>query len=298
MGGQLTEFMLLLNDEVHSSCCFTISLIIFAQEAVAAFSGRGNLSLGAELGVAAGPVGRAASATVHADGDSFPPVYSYSHSKGLFAGMSLEGSVISMRDDCNEAFYGKKVTAKELLDGTIPAPTEAADLYKQLDPVNMAASATDEDSIVGQLASGMQSISAMMSSSSTEVDKDQKAEAAESSVAGNPKGDGTSAAGPVESTFDQLASGFTSMTAGLTSSNTTEAKAVETETETETDGKTDQKAAATPMLDGAGGGKKEEESTLDQLQQSMSSMTDGIFGANTSTSTKDDAEKPGGLKRL
>ena len=84
-GGELTEFMLLLNTE----------------EAVQAFSGRGNVSLGAELGIAVGPVGRSASAEMRADGENFAPVYSYSRSKGFFAGMSLEGSVISIRDDCN-----------------------------------------------------------------------------------------------------------------------------------------------------------------------------------------------------
>lgn len=60
------------------------------------------------------------------------PIYSYSKSKGLFAGVSLEGSVILTRNDANAEMYGRKVTAKELLSGEIPPPVQAEALYRVL----------------------------------------------------------------------------------------------------------------------------------------------------------------------
>lgn len=50
----------------------------------------------------------------------------------MFAGVSLEGSVVVTRGDANEKFYGQRVTAKELLTGAIPPPSEADALYRAL----------------------------------------------------------------------------------------------------------------------------------------------------------------------
>ena len=57
------------------------------------------------------------------------PCYSYSHSKGLFAGISLEGSVILARPDINRSFYGKAVSVADLLGGVESPPVAAAPLY-------------------------------------------------------------------------------------------------------------------------------------------------------------------------
>jgi len=127
LGGQLTLFILLLNTD----------------EAVAAFAKQGNVALGAELGVAAGPLGRALSAEVRVDGEDVAPVFSYSHSRGLFAGVSIEGSAVYTRDDANAAFYGRSVTAKELLTGIIDPPAQALPLYDALQPVNMTIAEED-----------------------------------------------------------------------------------------------------------------------------------------------------------
>jgi hypothetical protein len=56
-----------------------------------------------------------------------------SKSKGLFVGVSLEGSAIYERKDANTKFYGRKIKAKELLKGYIKAPEEAKVLYDALD---------------------------------------------------------------------------------------------------------------------------------------------------------------------
>ncbi|MGB7926417.1 MAG: lipid-binding SYLF domain-containing protein [Pyrinomonadaceae bacterium] len=72
-----------------------------------------KFEMGGEAGIAAGPVGRVASATTNATLDA--GILSYSRSKGLFAGVALKGAVINHDNDLNEAVYeGKK--ANEVLD--------------------------------------------------------------------------------------------------------------------------------------------------------------------------------------
>jgi lipid-binding SYLF domain-containing protein len=66
--------------------------------------GKGKLTLGGDVGVAAGPVGRQAEAAT--DGQLKAEIYSYSRSRGLFAGVSLEGAGLLVDADADEAFYG------------------------------------------------------------------------------------------------------------------------------------------------------------------------------------------------
>ena len=67
---------------------------------------KGKFTLGADASVAAGPVGREASASTDVQLKS--EIYSYSRSRGLFAGLSLEGASMQIDDDVDAAFYGKK----------------------------------------------------------------------------------------------------------------------------------------------------------------------------------------------
>lgn len=106
-------------------------IILNTDDAVKAFSHGGNVTLGGNISVAAGPVGRSAEASGTVG--NLAAVYSYSKTKGLFAGVSIEGSAIIERKDANETFYGKKVSAKELLSGKIPPPAIADPLYDALD---------------------------------------------------------------------------------------------------------------------------------------------------------------------
>lgn len=69
--------------------------------------------LGGDVGIAAGPVGRRAEAAT--DAQAKASIYSYSMSKGLFAGVSLEGSVISVSVKRNSEYWGKKMTAYDAL---------------------------------------------------------------------------------------------------------------------------------------------------------------------------------------
>lgn len=72
---------------------------------------KGKLKLGGDASVAAGPVGR--KAEVGTDVLLKSAIYSYSRSKGLFAGVSLDGSVISIDDDANKSVYGNNFTVEK-----------------------------------------------------------------------------------------------------------------------------------------------------------------------------------------
>jgi len=83
-----------------------------------------SVKLGAEASVAAGPVGRSAEGAT--DAQLHAEILSYSRSQGLFAGLSLDGSVVKQDADDNEKLYGRKVSAKEILiDGTVRTPVDA-----------------------------------------------------------------------------------------------------------------------------------------------------------------------------
>ena len=86
-----------------------------------------SVKLGAELSVAAGPVGRSADGAT--DAQLHAEILSYSRSRGLFAGASLDGAVYKQDEDDNQKVYGRRVTAKEILiDGTVPTPRAAEGL--------------------------------------------------------------------------------------------------------------------------------------------------------------------------
>jgi lipid-binding SYLF domain-containing protein len=72
-----------------------------------------NLKLGADAGAVAGPVGRRVEAGTNLTFDS--PIYSYSRNKGVFAGVSLDGSVLSVDDSSNQEVYGKGVSGTDIL---------------------------------------------------------------------------------------------------------------------------------------------------------------------------------------
>ena len=68
---------------------------------------KGKLKLGADASATAGPVGR--KAEVGTDILLKSAIYSYSRSKGLFAGIALDGAVLQLDDSANESVYGKKI---------------------------------------------------------------------------------------------------------------------------------------------------------------------------------------------
>jgi len=105
IGAQITDFVFVLNSDA----------------AVRAFSRDGNVTLGADASAAAGPVGRDA----HAGVTPTAAIYTYSRSKGLFAGASLEGAVIATQKTANARYYGKPVRATNILTGRVAPPAKA-----------------------------------------------------------------------------------------------------------------------------------------------------------------------------
>ena len=84
--------------------------------------------MGTDVSVAAGPVGR----TAEADVTPVAAVYAYSRSQGLFAGVSLAGSVIVTRTEANAQYYGRPVTPRQILFGRVKAPAGAGRLQRAL----------------------------------------------------------------------------------------------------------------------------------------------------------------------
>jgi lipid-binding SYLF domain-containing protein len=75
----------------------------------------GKFTLGADAGVAAGPVGRNASAST--DGELKAEIWSWSRARGLFAGVALDGAVLAIDDRANEAVYGRDTTPRMIFEG-------------------------------------------------------------------------------------------------------------------------------------------------------------------------------------
>jgi SH3 domain-containing YSC84-like protein 1 len=98
LGGQATDLVLLVMNERGASSILS-----------------SQVKLGADASAAAGPKGRDASADT--DASLRAEILSYSRSRGLFAGISLEGSTLRPDDDASADIYGRKITAKEIVMG-------------------------------------------------------------------------------------------------------------------------------------------------------------------------------------
>src|SRR5262249_17713453 len=98
LGGQATDFLLLVMNPRGAD-----SLL------------KSKVKLGAELSAAAGQKGRAATAAT--DAAMRAEILAYSRSRGLFAGVSVEGSTLRQDNGANEKIYGRKITAKEIIHG-------------------------------------------------------------------------------------------------------------------------------------------------------------------------------------
>jgi lipid-binding SYLF domain-containing protein len=115
IGGQATDFVLLVMNEGGARGILA-----------------GKVKLGGDASVAAGPVGRDASAET--DVTLRSEILSYSRARGLFAGVSLEGSTIRPDNKGNEQIYGKKLEAKQIvLSDQVTVPSAAKQLLSTLD---------------------------------------------------------------------------------------------------------------------------------------------------------------------
>src|SRR6266478_296566 len=115
IGGEATDFVLLVMNERGASGILT-----------------SKVKLGADASVAAGPVGRTVSAetdaTLRAD------ILSYSRARGAFTGVALEGSTIRPDNGANKQIYGREIPARQIvLSGDVAAPRSAQRLISTLD---------------------------------------------------------------------------------------------------------------------------------------------------------------------
>jgi lipid-binding SYLF domain-containing protein len=122
LGGQETDFMILvMNDRGATSVLSS------------------KVKLGADASAAAGPKGRTASADT--DIVMRAEMLSYSRSRGLFAGVSLEGSTLRADNDGNTLVYGSAISAKEIVKGSVAVPSAAKgmiDILEQHSPKNLS----------------------------------------------------------------------------------------------------------------------------------------------------------------
>ncbi|PWN40885.1 DUF500-domain-containing protein [Ceraceosorus guamensis] len=132
-GADVTDFLIVLN----------------TARAVKAFMSTGSLQLGGNLSVAVGPVGRSAeaAAAVNSEG-SAAAMYSYSRSKGVYAGLSVEGTVLLDRSDANsKAYHQSDCSAKKVLSGSVDVPSWALPLHDTVKKFTMTGGADDARSV-------------------------------------------------------------------------------------------------------------------------------------------------------
>jgi lipid-binding SYLF domain-containing protein len=92
----------------------------------------GKFTLGADASAAAGPVGRTAQAST--DAQLKAEIYSYSRSRGLFAGAALDGSVIAIDNDANRSVYGEGITPRRIFAGGVNnVPNSVVDFRDRLE---------------------------------------------------------------------------------------------------------------------------------------------------------------------
>src|SRR5215831_13412184 len=98
---------------------------------------RGKVKLGADASATAGTVGR--KAEIGTDVLLRSGIFAYSRSKGLFAGISLDGSVVGIDDDANQRIYGREVTGQEILLGNrVSVNSSVAPFVKELQEISPA----------------------------------------------------------------------------------------------------------------------------------------------------------------
>jgi lipid-binding SYLF domain-containing protein len=126
IGGQATDFVLLVMNPRGAHSLLS-----------------SKVKLGGDASVAAGPLGRTANAST--DVTMRAEVLSYSRNRGLFAGLSLEGSTVRPDNDGNERIYGKKVEAESIVfKGAVAVPSAAQKMIAYLNqksPKNTSESA-------------------------------------------------------------------------------------------------------------------------------------------------------------
>ena len=107
-------------------------LVVFGEDTMNAFL-KSKFKLGGDVALVAGPVGVQATAATEITLKG--GIYSYSRSKGLFAGVSLEGAVVSNQYDLNKSYYNAPVNTEEIFAGKVTLPPSGNELIASLEKV-------------------------------------------------------------------------------------------------------------------------------------------------------------------
>jgi hypothetical protein len=106
--------------------------VLTTDAAVNTFMQAGSATLGVNISIAFGPIGRSAEAGGLLGTKGGAGVFAYSKTRGLYGGITLEGGFIVERPRANKKFYGRKVEAAEILTGRVVLPSEAGVLMDVL----------------------------------------------------------------------------------------------------------------------------------------------------------------------
>tara|TARA_B100000929_G_scaffold130426_1_gene103251 strand:+ start:9606 stop:10301 length:696 start_codon:yes stop_codon:yes gene_type:complete len=106
-----------------------VIIVLNTDDAVQQFMKSNQVTLGGEASISVGPLGRDMEVALGLTTRGVEPMYSYSKSKGLYAGLSVEGKVLMLREACNYKFYDKIIPVRQILSNNVEVP-ENEDLTK------------------------------------------------------------------------------------------------------------------------------------------------------------------------
>lgn len=119
-GAEMVDFLIVLN----------------SRAAVRTFMSSGSLQLGGNLALAVGPLGRSGEASAALNAEmKMSAMFSYSMSRGLYGGVTIEGTVLLDRPDANRKTYGEQLSAQEILTGHVEPPQFAMPLVGRLEEI-------------------------------------------------------------------------------------------------------------------------------------------------------------------
>lgn len=132
-GAEMVDFLIVLN----------------SRAAVKSFMTAGSLQLGGNMSLAVGPLGRTGEASAAMNSEmQLAAMFSYSISRGLYGGVSIEGTVLIERKETNEGVYGPNVTPMQILSGNVDVPQFAVPLIMRIEEVTGSVPFQDEESSI------------------------------------------------------------------------------------------------------------------------------------------------------
>ena len=112
-----------------------VIIVLNTDEAVQQFMKSNQITLGGEASISVGPIGRDAEVAIGLTTRGIEPMYSYSKSKGLYAGLSVEGKILILREACNYKFYNQIVPVRQILSNNnvqVPPNEDLTRIYEIL----------------------------------------------------------------------------------------------------------------------------------------------------------------------